>query len=103
VQKLVGKDAVNYIVGRFPDSVANITVSDRFAIVHLDCDLYKPVSAGLAYFYPRLPIGGILIVHDYSSGRWSGCTQAVDEFLRDKPERAVLMPDKSGTAIIVKA
>jgi hypothetical protein len=102
VQEFVGLDAVEYVVGRFPDSLATVECPDRFAIVHLDCDLHQPMAAGIAYFYPRLSPGGLLIVHDYASGRWSGCAQAVDEFLRDKPERPVLLPDKSGTAIVVK-
>ena len=103
VKSFVGTDGVEYVVGRFPDSLPQAGVSERFAIVHLDCDLYQPTAAGLAYFYPRLSAGGLLILHDYSSGRWPGCTQAIDEFLKDKPERPVLMPDKSGTAIVIKA
>ena len=103
VKTFIGADSVEYIVGRFPDSLSTIEMPDRFAIVHLDCDLYQPTAAGISYFYPRLSPGGLLILHDYSSGHWRGCAQAIDEFLKDKPERPVLMPDKSGTAIIVKA
>jgi O-methyltransferase len=77
-----------------------VKFGDRFATVHLDCDLYKPTAAGLAYFYPRFSVGGLLILRDYSSDHWSGCAQAIDAFLKDKPERPVLIPDKSGTDII---
>lgn len=103
VKSFVGLDAVEYVVGRFPDSLAKVKLAEHFAIVHLDCDLYQPTLAGIAHFYPRLSPGGLLIIHDYSSGRWSGCARAIDAFLKDKPERPVLMPDKSGTAIIVKS
>jgi hypothetical protein len=103
VRNFVGTASVDYVVGRFPDSLSNAQVPDRFAIVHLDCDLYQPTAAGLAFFYPRLSPGGLLILHDYSSGHWNGCAQAIDKYLSDKPERPVLMPDKSGTAIVVKA
>jgi hypothetical protein len=102
VKSFVGTNSIEYVVGRFPDSLPPAGVSERFAIVHLDCDLYQPTAAGLGYFYPRLSAGGLLILHDYSSGRWPGCTRAIDEFLADKPERPVLMPDKSGTALVVK-
>jgi hypothetical protein len=102
VKEFVGTQSVDYVVGRFPDSLSGMEMPDRFAIVHLDCDLYKPTAAGLAYFYPRLSSGGLLILHDYSSGHWGGCAQAIDEFLKDKPERPVLIPDKAGTAIVVK-
>ncbi len=103
VKNFIGTDSIEYVVGRFPDSLSTIEIADHFAIVQLDCDLYQPTAAGLAYFYPRLSSGGLLILHDYSSGHWSGCAQAIDAFLKDKPERPVLIPDKSGTAIIVKS
>lgn len=103
VKNFVGTDRVEYVVGRFPDSLSAAKVPDRFAIVHLDCDLYRPTAAGLDFFYPRLSPGGLIILHDYSSGHWSGCATAIDSFLKDKPERPVLIPDKSGTAVLVKS
>ena len=102
VNDFVGTDCVEYVVGRFPNSLTTVKISNHFAIVHLDCDLYQPTADGLTYFYPRLSSGGLLILHDYSSGHWSGCARAIDAFLKDKPERPVLIPDKSGTAVLVK-
>ena len=46
--------------------------------------------------------GGWLLIHDYSSLVWEGIEKAVDEFLADKPENLVLIPDKAGTAVIRK-
>jgi O-methyltransferase len=86
--------------GFFPDSIPADLADHTFAFVHLDCDLYEPTLAGLRYFYPRLPSGGILVCHDYNS--WEGARSAVDEFFRDKPEIPIPMPDKNGSALIVK-
>ena len=102
VRALVGDESVSYVRGFFPDSLAAITPPDRLAVVHLDCDLYEPMRAGLEQFYPRLSPGGVLFLHDYSSGEWPGAKRAVDEFLRDKPEPLILIPDKSGTAVLRK-
>lgn len=93
---------LKFAVGRFPATVSVVPEDAKFALVHLDCDLEEPMRAGLEYFYPRLSAGGLLIVHDYGSGLWPGVTFAVDQFLRDKPERLVSIPDKSGTAVMVK-
>lgn len=93
---------VQYVVGRFPDTARQVPADTRFALVHLDCDLEEPMRAGLAFFYPRLAPGGLLIMHDYGSGLWPGVTRAVDEFFRDKPERVISIPDKSGTAVIAR-
>lgn len=103
VQALVGMDSVTYAQGFFPESAAKITMPERIAIAHIDCDLYEPMKAGLEWFYPRLSSGGIMLLHDYSSGHWPGATRAVDEFFRDLPEKPILLPDKSGTAVIRKA
>ena len=102
VKRLVKLDNVVYVPGLFPDSVPTVALPDRFAVVHLDCDLYEPTRAGLEYFYSRIPAGGLLIVHDYGSGHWPGVRIAVDEFLSQRQERPVLLPDKSGTVLIRK-
>ena len=86
--------------GYFPDSLTKEYDSKRFAFVHLDADLYKPTKNGLEFFYPRMNSRGIILVHDYNA--WPGVRKAVDEFLLDKPELVIPMPDKSGSAIFVK-
>ena len=87
--------------GRFPDSCDPATRRERFALVHLDADLHRPTRAGLRLFYPLVVPGGYLVVHDYNA--WHGARQATDEFFRDKAEVAIPMPDKSGSAVILKA
>lgn len=86
--------------GRFPETASEVPDDETFALVHLDADLYKPTADALAFFYPRLAPGGLLILHDYGSGAWPGIAQAADAFLADKPEGLVRIPDKSGTAIL---
>jgi len=93
---------LHYCPGIFPDTAAMVPEQSAFALVHLDCDLYLPTKAALEFFYPRLVPGGFLILHDYASGSWPGVTRAADEFLRDKPERLISIPDKSGTAALVR-
>jgi O-methyltransferase len=93
---------VSFIKGRFPGTANAIPDAERFCLVNLDCDLYAPFSAALQYFYPRLLPGGFLIMHDYSSLHWPLIEKAVDEFFADKPERPILIPDKSGTAVVRK-
>jgi len=103
VQEFVGEDGLCvYVPGYFPGSAREISRELRFALVHLDCDLYEPTRAALHFFYERLSPGALVILHDYASGHWPGVPQAVDEFLVDKVELLVLIPDKSGTAVFRK-
>jgi hypothetical protein len=74
----------------------------RYCLVHLDCDLYAPMTSALAYFYPRLVPGGFLMAHDYSSLHWSGAETAIDEFFLDKPECPLPLPDSAGSVAIRK-
>lgn len=57
----------------------------RFSLVHFDCDLYKPTKVALENLWPRVSRGGLLLFDEYSIHNWPGETQAVDEFLENKP------------------
>lgn len=102
VKRWIGSDKVQFCPGHFPATAAQIPKGEQFALVHLDADLYDPTLAGLEFFYPKLVSGGCMIIHDYFSGAWPGVKKALDQFLQDKPERLVRIPDKSGTAIFRK-
>jgi hypothetical protein len=69
--------------GMFPETTRGLDHL-RFSFIHLDVDLYQSTKDGLAWFYPRLNRGGILISHDYASA--DGVRKAFDEFFADKPE-----------------
>lgn len=104
VKATVGHSSTTvYIPGYFPESIIPEVQSARFALVHIDCDLYAPMKAALEFFYPRTSKGGMMILHDYSSGAWNGATQAIDEFRKATGEYISLWADKSGTAMLRKS
>jgi hypothetical protein len=94
---------ISYYKGRFPETVDNFVAERTFALVSLDCDLYAPMSSALEFFYTRLAFGGIILIHDYSSEFWPGVKAAVDSFCSRTNEYVILVPDKSGSAIIRKS
>ena len=102
VRALVGDDQVHFIKGYFPDSAAELPDDARYALVHIDCDLYAPVKSALSYFYPRPVPGGFLVVHDYSSLHWNGAERAVDEFFADLSEFVVPITDSAGSVVVRK-
>lgn len=104
VRQTVGHPEITtYLPGFFPNTITDEVRQRTFALVHIDCDLYEPMKAALEFFYPRMPRGGVLILHDYSSGTWLGATQAIEEFYKANGEFLSLWPDKSGTAMIRKS
>lgn len=87
--------------GFFPETAQGI--EDQFALVSLDADLYKPMLAGLEYFYPRLSPGGFLMLHDYNHPRFLGVKQAVADFEKSHGLVAKIpIADKNGTLLITK-
>jgi len=93
-------DSINYYPGYFPDTVPDGFTEKIFSFVHLDADLFEPTMEGLKFFYPRMNVNGMLLVHDYNA--WKGSRNAVDEFFATRTEMPVPMPDKSGSALIIK-
>lgn len=102
VRKLVGEQNTHYIKGYIQDSLRMVDEDEVYSLVHIDCDLALPTIAALEYFYPRTTPGGFIIIHDYSSMFWAGCTSAVNQFFSDKPESVVPIPDKSGSCVVRK-
>jgi O-methyltransferase len=75
----------------------------QFSFVHLDCDTYCSYKECLEFFYPRVAPGGIILFDEYNDPPWPGCNQAVDEFLRNKPEKPVrIVADNYEKYYIVK-
>ena len=93
---------IHYKKGYFPGTIDDAVRNRKYSFVHLDCDLYQPIHAGLDFFWDRMCEGGIIAIHDYASGFWAGATKAVDEFCASRKIAKVLIPDLSGTVIICK-
>jgi O-methyltransferase len=75
-------DLVHLVKGKVEDTVPG-HAPQRIALLRLDTDWYESTKHELAYLYPRLVGGGVLIVDDY--GSWEGARKAVDEYFVDKP------------------
>lgn len=88
--------------GYFPETAKGLEDS-RFAFVSLDTDLYKPIYAGLKFFYPRLNPGGYIFVDDLGHGRLLGVRKAIMDYCHEEHLGYVPIFDGTDeTAIIVK-
>lgn len=93
---------VKIIKGNFPSSVKfNDEIKNtKFAIVHLDCDLYDPIINSLNFFENKMQKKGLIIIHDYNNPNFFGAKKAVDEFINKLSLTLVSLNDKSGTCLI---
>lgn len=66
--------------GRFANT-CHLIEDRRFALVHIDVDIYSSAAECLRFFWPRLLPGGTMVVDDYGFMTCQGLKAAVDEFL----------------------
>jgi len=69
----------------------------------LDFDLYKSTIDSFIFFYPRLVPRAYFFMHDFNNPESShAVSRAAHEYLADKPERLVEIPDVWGSALFRK-
>lgn len=98
-RNLAGFDNVTFHVGWIPERFADVT-DGRFALVHVDVDLFQPTLDTLAFFYDRVAPNGIIVCDDYGSAHCPGARKAFDDFFADRPEGIIELP--TGQAVVVK-
>jgi O-methyltransferase len=103
VAELIGDiDNIVFRKGFFPATAAGLE-SEQFALVMLDVDLYQPALDVLAFFYPRMVRGGFFFLHDYNSPEADhAISRASHEFMADKPELLIEIPDFHGSVMFRK-
>jgi len=69
-------DQVRFLPGLFSDTLPTAPI-ERLAVLRMDGDLYESTMDALIHLYPKLSVGGYVIVDDYLV---PGCRAAVDEF-----------------------
>lgn len=71
------KDRLKFIEGKVENVIPDFA-PDSISLLRLDTDWYESTHHELIHLYPRLSVGGILIIDDY--GHWQGSKKAVDEY-----------------------
>jgi O-methyltransferase len=73
-------DQIRFLVGWFRDTLPSAPMA-KLALMRLDGDLYESTILALRCLYPKLSVGGYVIVDDY--GVMPGCKLAVEDFRRE--------------------
>ena len=96
-----------FLPGYFPESIRAFPEAHaedrRYCIVSLDTDLYLPTLAGLNFFWPRMAVGGAIIIHDYNSAQYPGVKRAVRDFQSENEVFVMPLMDLHGTAVLMKS
>jgi hypothetical protein len=78
VQAYLGLVGITYVVGDCRKTVLEQR-PDKISVLRLDVDWYENTKACLEALYPRLSVGGVLLIDDYPF--WPGCVKAIQEYL----------------------
>jgi hypothetical protein len=70
-------EQVVFLKGWFSETLPSAPIR-KLAVMRLDGDWYDSTREALTHLYPKLSIGGYVIIDDY--GMPFGCRKAVDEF-----------------------
>ena len=82
-----------YIKGLVEQTLADNT-PEKISLLRLDTDFYESTKSELEYLYPKLEVGGVLLIDDY--GHWKGCKKAVDDYFKNKKNIFFQQIDYSG-------
>lgn len=78
---------VVFVQGRVEDTIPG-SAPDQIALLRLDTDWYESTKHELEHLWPRLSLGGVMIVDDY--GHYLGAREAVDEFFASRSDAPLL-------------
>jgi hypothetical protein len=77
---------VRFVVGDVVTTLANReNIPPKISVLRLDTDFYDSTKAELETLYPRLAVGGSLLIDDF--GHWDGARRAVEEYFGALPPR----------------
>jgi O-methyltransferase len=79
---------LRFVPGLVEDTIPG-EMPERIALLRLDTDWESSTRHELEHLWPRLEIGGVLIVDDY--GHWAGARAAVDAYFARRDDRPLLV------------
>lgn len=74
-------EQVRFLPGWFRDTLPAAPV-EQLSLMRLDGDMYESTMIALESLYPKLSVGGFVVIDDY--GAIEACRQAVEEFRADR-------------------
>jgi hypothetical protein len=101
VRKLIAPSgqATEFHVGYIPDTFKGCEIP-RIAFAHVDVDLSQAVLDSVAFVYPKLVPGGVIVFDDYGFPSCSLAREATDAAFSKRREKPVYLP--TGQALVIK-
>ncbi len=105
VQRLLARAGVPHVEllsGVFPEDRGEEIADLRFALCHIDVDVYQSAKDCFEWVWPRMVPGGVVVFDDFGFYGCEGVTAYVHELARGGG-RLTVVPSLSGQAIVTRA
>ena len=109
VRELLGRAGVpevELLVGVFPEDHGPRIADRRFALCHIDVDVYQSARECVEWVWPRMVPGGVVVFDDYGFYGCEGVTAYVNELAAgaeaNLDRRPIVVPSLSGQAIVTR-
>lgn len=86
--------------GKVPETLSTVSIS-TVAYLHLDMNLAYPERAAIEYFWPKMPIGGIVLLDDYGWTPYRPQKDTLDEFAKKNGVEIMMLP--TGQGLLIKS
>jgi O-methyltransferase len=86
--------------GRVPDTLASVPI-EAVAYLHLDMNIAYPERAAIEYFWPKMSVGGIVLLDDYGWTPYRAQKDTLDEFARLNGVEIMMLP--TGHGLLIKS
>ena len=93
-------DKIEFIEGNVRETLTQLKLPQSIALLRLDTDFYDSTLIELQVLWPRLSIGGVLILDDY--GHWDGARKAVDEYIATDIKSFKIPISGGGGRLVIK-
>jgi hypothetical protein len=89
---------VRLVPGLIPDTLNDVTI-DKVAFLAVDLNAPEPEEAAIRHFWPRLAVGGMLVLDDYSWAGFEASRASADRLGKELGFSILSLPTGQGLAV----
>lgn len=91
---------IQILQGIFPEETGGYIAGESVAFVHIDVDVYQSAKDIVAFIWPNLLSGGIIVFDDYGTSTTKGMKKYIDE-VKDSEDR-IFISNVMGQCVFIK-
>lgn len=91
---------VKLVKGRVPDTLTSVSIT-AVAYLHLDMNIAYPERAAIEHFWPKMPVGAIVLLDDYGWSPYRPQKEILDDFAKKNGVEIMMLP--TGQGLLIKS